>query len=1689
MSEFDVMLSRLRGEGIQLWAEQDQIKFRAPGGLAAETVAWLKERKTDILALLRRQGFISQALCEGRLAAHRLSRAPLSAEQMRLWLSERLGQLGATYHIPFKLNFQGVLDEQALERALQQMVQRHESLRTLFVDEDDTVFQLVLPADAWRLQKADVSELGDADEAALGQLDALFERPFDLRREVPFRALLLKQGSVRFCLAVCIHHLAADGWSMAVFMHELVQLYRQSSGADALPLAEPGPQYIDYTLWQRVQDLVQPDEPLQAFWKRQLEDAPATSGLAPDRPRAQAPGARGAELPFALDAQSTAALRKLAKARGTTLFNLLLGAYSLLLYRWTGQTDLMIGTPTAGRPLPQMERMIGMFVNLLPLRVRVKEGASFGDLLQCCVQTTSESFSHQALSFERMARLAPQRSNAAPLLFQMALALETVPAMPSLGEHLTVELARVSLPISRFDLTLFIQDGGDALTGYAEYSTALFEAETVRQWLASLAVVLRHVAQAPETSIDQVPLMDAAAWRQVVTDWNRTEHAFPHERCLHQLIEAQVDRTPDAVALRFGERVMSYAELDRAANQLAHHLASMSVGPDRLVGVCLERSFDMMVALLAVLKAGGAYVPLDPSYPAQRLHDMCSDAAPVLVLTWRRFAAQLATTAAPLLFMDTMPAEWAALDTGRLHAAVQPRHLAYVIYTSGSTGKPKGAANIHRAVVNRIDWMRRHYGFDERDRLLQKTPYGFDVSVWELFLGLCCGAELVIAEPELHKDPVRLAGLIYDRQVSVIHFVPSMLEVFLDMVAPASVRSLRLVFCSGEALKPGTRDRFLSRHDAELHNLYGPTEAAVDVSYHHCQASEGPVVPIGRPISNARLYVLDAHMQAVPVGVAGQLHIGGPVLARGYYNKPELTAASFVPDPFSADPEARLYKTGDLARWRADGALEYLGRLDGQVKLRGQRLELGEIESTLMEDSRVGSAVAFLSTQGAEPQLIAACVPSAAYRSKVRGQPRHALPNGMAVLCQSAQVAEYLYREMYVDHVYLRHGITLKQARCVLDVGANIGMFSLRAAELAPDARVFAFEPIPSTFEMLRENCALYAPGAVAFSFGLGAGEQEVSFSHYPDLPLMSGRYADPSADLCTASTFAANLVRDGSLEALPLHEVSRLLEGHARVETFAVRIRPLSDVIDELGLEAIDLLKIDVERSEWDVLQGIRPQHWSLIRQLVVEVHDQDGRLQDTLALLQSHGLHCVVDQDEALEHTGLFNIYARRLNLGAEPTAEPPPVALHCPPLDELQMQAQLAQRLPAYMVPSRVLVIDELPLSANGKLDQRALEALSQTLHTARPRGEPPQGPTERGVASVWCELLGVDHVNRDDSFFDIGGHSLLALRMLQRLGKAFGQALQPQQLLAAPTVAGLAALLTTGAALQGDGKSALLLRGGQGCPLFLFAGAGGQLLPYASLLAGLRYDGPVYGLQRWGSVQQPSPSFLSVEAMAAVYLQEILALQPKGPYRLCGWSLGGLIASEVACLLRAGGAEVEFLGLIDSSLPTAEPLHAARSMGESWAERGVAETLAGLTAGQRGGIKRWLSALSELDVDTLLVVGAGRPDEELLLADIWAWASYCPTDAPRPTHCYCASQAVGGLDASLSEKAWTQVPGIVFHTVEGTHWSILEPDRARSLAQLLGDDLQGGSTAGRRSIAEPRCLAGTGHSGRRPRSGNR
>ncbi|CAM4336662.1 non-ribosomal peptide synthetase [Corallococcus exiguus] len=887
--------------------------------------------------------------------------APLSFAQERMWFLDKWSPGSAAFHMPTAVRLTGTVDTDALRRALALLVERHDTLRTTFQEREGGGAQVIASTGEVPLEVMDLQGLPVTEREAEAQrrVVTLAQQPFSLEQGPLLRAVLMLLGNGEQVLLVDQHHIVSDGWSMGVLVHELAVLYRACLEGQPSPLKPLPLQYADWAAWQKEWLQGAELERQLTYWKNRLNPN-ALLELPQDKPRPALMSSKGERQVMHLSPALTQALKALGQREGRTLFVTLLSAFNVLLSRYTGQDDIVVGTPIAGRPRAEVEGLIGLFVNMLALRSDLSGKPTFKELLNRVHESTLDAYAHQDIPFERLVdALKPERHLSHSPIFQVMFVLQNAP-MPALeAPGLVIEAKPVDTGTTKYDLSLLLVDLPQGLRVIAEYSTDLFERSTAERLLGHYLTLLEGIVAQPDVPISRLPLLPDAERQRVMKDWNDTAVTHPKDATLTSLIEAQVARTPDAVALEFEGSHLTYRELDARANQLAHALRKHGVGPEVRVGLCVERSLEMVVGLLGTLKAGGAYVPLDPGYPQERLGWMLEDARPPVLLVQERLLARLPASDAKVVKLDTGWEEIAREPTTAPAPTATPDSLAYIIFTSGSTGRPKGAMNAHGPVVNRLLWMQSAYRLTPQDVVLQKTPFSFDVSVWEFFWPLMTGAKLVVAKPGGHQDPGYLKSLIASASVTTLHFVPSMLQAFLDEPGVAECTSLKRVVCSGEALPLELKELCLrTLPGAGLHNLYGPTEAAVDVTFHACQANDGRrSVPIGRPVDNTQIRILDAEFQPVPQGAAGELYIGGVQVGRGYLARPSLTAERFIPDPYATVPGARMYRTGDVARWLPDGEIEYLGRADFQVKIRGLRIELGEIESSLEKHPTVRQAV------------------------------------------------------------------------------------------------------------------------------------------------------------------------------------------------------------------------------------------------------------------------------------------------------------------------------------------------------------------------------------------------------------------------------------------------------------------------------------------------------------------------------------------------------------------------------------------------------------------------------------------------------------------------------------------------------------------------------------------------------------
>lgn len=1305
---------------------------------------------------------------------------PLAMLQTGMIFHSRYNSESSLYHNVTSLHLEAPFDLEKWRAALQWIAARHPILRTSFDFSNFTQpLQLVYQSVQLPLHVTDVRHLSPAaqEEAIDAWIKAERNRDFDLTRPplIRFQIHLRTDDTLQFSWAE--HHAILDGWSMASMITELFRRYFSFFGEEPTPLPPPPVStYRDFVALER--EALDSAE-LRGYWMKKLSDEevgtirpwPASAGESES-------GRKNLEIPIPTEISES--LKQLASQTAVPLKNVLLAAHFRVLSPLTGQSNVTTGLVTNGRlEGTDGERVLGLFLNTVPLRMRLTGGTWTG--------LVRETFAaeQEMLPFRRYPLAEMQRRLGGQQLFEVMFNFVNFHIYEDLRELKGIRLINAkSVAVTNFALeTNFSLD---LLTGSIQlvlgFDVSRFSSEQIEliggYYLSALAAMVR----APAGDYLSDSLLSRPEREQLLVEWNDTRTEYPRQVCLHELFEAQVERTPDVIAIEYENDQLTYRELNRCANQLARHLREMGLGPESPVGVLMERSVEMVVAPLGILKSGGAYVPLDPEYPTSRLTFMVAEARIEVILTQQRFADRLSASQARMLCLDTNWSEVARHSEENFDSEVTAENAAYVIFTSGSTGRPKGAINTHRGICNRLLWMQDTYRLGEGDRVLQKTPFSFDVSVWEFFWPLLTGARLVMARPGGHQDGDYLVRLIHERGITVIHFVPAMLQIFLEQQGLESCASLRTVICSGEALSLELQERFFARMSADLHNLYGPTEAAIDVTFWRCERQTGRrVVPIGHPIANTQVYVLDQLGQPTPVGVAGELHIGGDGLARGYLHRAGMTAEKFVPNRFSNEPGTRLYRTGDLARYLPDGAVEYLGRIDNQVKVRGFRVELGEIEAVL-------------------------------------GQ--------------------------------------------------------------------------------------------------------------HPD------------------------------------------------------------------------------------------------VRENVVVVRED-------------------VPGDKRLIAYVVFN----------QTTAVAPD-----------KLREFLKQRLPSHMLPAAFVTLEAFPLMSNGKVDRRRLPPPDQTRPELGKVYVAPRDTLELQLTQIWEDALSIRPIGVTDSFFDLGGDSILAVRLMARVQKEFKVDLPISTLFTGPSVEGLADILRT----QADnlGRSALVgLQLADSRPAFFCVHpVGGNIFCYFELSRSLGSDQPFYGLQAQGLYGKQQP-LTSVEDMAACYIESIRSVQPHGPYLLGGWSFGGAVAFEMAQQLRQQGEETALLVLIDSRAPLPEAVgdhdEDSRLLVQFLTDlsRTSGKDLSTMLADLPGlGPEEQLSyVLKQASVHDILPLPAGdsriRRLLEVFKSNRQALQAYAPRRYPNKIVLLRAA-ARNDRTSNDSNLGWARfAEQLEIHDIPGDHYSIIANPHVQFLAEQI------------------------------------
>ncbi|BAZ22617.1 McnC protein [Kalymmatonema gypsitolerans NIES-4073] len=1002
-------LSYLRSLDIQVFVEGDRLRCNAPEGiLTPELRIEIQERKAEIIAFLKAANYTTSHTSTPLVPISRNRNLPLSFAQQRLWFLDQLVPNNPFYNVPAAFRLTGSLNLRALEQTFNEIVRRHEALRTTFAIVEGQPVQVIAPILNVSLAVRDLQQLPQVvvaptprdqrEKEARRLMTQEAQRPFNLSTDPLLQVTLLRLDEAEHILVLNMHHIVSDGWSIGVLIREIALLYTAFASNQRSSLPELPIQYADFAYWQRqwLQGEVLAKQ--LGYWQKQLEGV-SMLNLPTDRPRPALPTYRGARQFLQLPKSLSEALETLSQQEGVSLFMTMLAAFQILLYRYTQQEDIAVGSAIANRNRSEIEGLIGFFVNSLVLRTDLSGNPTFRELLSQVRDVALEAYAHQDLPFEKLVEeLHPERNLNQNPLFQVVFALQNAPMSALELPELTLSPLPFDSETTRFDLEFHLwertpQNGlwvnsSEGISGFVIYSTDLFDDSTINRMLGHFQTLLESIVAHPEQRIADLPFLSEAERHQLLVEWNNTKADYPQDRCVHQLFEAQVEQTPDAFALvfedvetRHGASLhITYQELNKRSNQLAHYLQKLGVGEDVLVGLCVERSFDMVIGMLGILKAGGAYVPLDPTYPPERLSFMLGDAQVPVILTQQRWVNRLETQNSRLICLDK---DWETItqeSEDNLTTNVTANNLAYVIYTSGSTGKPKGVQIQERALLNLVFWHQQAFAVSPLDRVTQIAGSAFDACSWEILPYLSAGASIYFPDEETRLSPEKLQDWIVSKGIT-ISFVPTPLAEKLLLLDWSNNTALRILLTGGDKLHQYP----LAEFPFQVINNYGPTENTVvttsgqvpirnqaDPPLPPLGRGVGGIAPaIGRPIANTQLYILDKHLQPVPIGVPGELYIAGDGLARGYLNSPDLTAEKFIPNPFSNQPKARLYKTGDLVRYRQDGNIEFLGRLDEQVKIRGYRIELGEIEAVLSQHPAVLQTVVMTRENEGEKRLVA----------------------------------------------------------------------------------------------------------------------------------------------------------------------------------------------------------------------------------------------------------------------------------------------------------------------------------------------------------------------------------------------------------------------------------------------------------------------------------------------------------------------------------------------------------------------------------------------------------------------------------------------------------------------------------------------------------------------------------------------
>ncbi len=1316
---------------------------------------------------------------------------PLSHAQKRLWVLEHAGTGTSAYNMGFAFLLRGA-DYAVLAGALQRVVARHEILRTVFKVIDGEPRQRVLPPDVpFRVPCVDLGHLADGISLARESVKRDADTLFDLENGPLLRAKLIRVDDHAHVLFLGMHHIIADGWSMDVLFKEIASSYNAILTGEPLTLDPLAVQYKDFTVWQNKQLSDDHFSAHRQYWLDTFRGDIPVLPLTTDRPRPARQTYHGDKVSIDLEPALCDQLKAMGVERSASLFMLLLASVKTFLLRYTGQEDIVVGTVTAGRSHVGLNNQIGYYLNTLPLRTRLSGRDTFLDAVGKVRKATLDAFNHEGYPFDKLVReLALDRDPGRFPLFDVLVALQNAPdASASYPMH-NVQVSAFDFGAtqhSKFDLSFIFSEQGPAVTCAVEYNTDLFDPNRIERLARHYLQFLRAVLASPEAAVAALAYTTGTERRQLVQQFCGGE-AVAVPNSFIETFEQRVAAHPQRAAIRYQDRSISYEALNAAANKVANHFRQQyGIRPDDLVGVMVERSPELIIALLAILKCRAAFVALETAFPRKRMEYMLSDTGIGLLVTGSDNLFNLDFFQGNLFCIDLeLPQLASSAENPAADQTENP--LAYVLYTSGTTGTPKGVQIGAASLMNYLQWANKRYLGDlDKAVFAVFSPVTFDLTLTSIFAPLAGGHTLRIFPHHLPVNEVLSEVFGHGSDVAVVKLTPSHLDLLNLLDLPET--DVKNVIVGGEAL--------LDRHvqtlrklnpSVKIFNEYGPTETTIG-----CTVAEVlGQIHIGRPIDNTNIYILDADLQLAAVGVPGEICIGGAAVGEGYLNRAELTQQKFIAYAGEDGRTDRLYRSGDMGYWTPGGDIRLMGRKDAQVKVRGFRIETAEVERVLVNHPAVALAHVYVTKDATrEPRLSAAIHPTDDQAFTLnrllhlrKHNPKAAdklyqLPNGMVVCHNNKNETDLVYFEIFEDLTYLKYGIEINAGDVVVDVGANIGLFSLFVGNHFPGTKIYSFEPVAPVYEVLKVNLSLYDIQATPFNAGMGDKREKVTFQYYPNNTVLSGRFGSADEKV-NVKKYVQNRAAFDRL-SISDDQIDALIEERVLSEEVECELTALSDFIREQSLTCIDLLKIDAEKSELNIIRGIREEDWRKIKQVLIEVHDIGDSISEIEFILRAQGFQVQRDQDDLLQGTDIYNLYASRKPLKDKHAVLTPAKAFNANGNWTLgdalinELKAFCKDYLPEYMIPSQFVLVDHIPLTANGKLDLKAIGAMETPQPPTVDEGYATWTHTQKVLAAIWTGIVGKQHVKLSDDFFKIGGHSLNSVQLIARIQHHFNKVL--------------------------------------------------------------------------------------------------------------------------------------------------------------------------------------------------------------------------------------------------------------------------------------------------------------------------